>query len=329
MRSKFRIAIATSIMAVIGMDVGAVRAGEPDGPALVDALNSVFGKHKARASHAKGLCVKGMFTPTAGAASMSKAALFAKAVPFAGRFSMGGGNPKVPDHAKAAPRGLALKFDLGGGSSSDLVMLSTPMFFAKTPAQVLGFLQARVPGPDGKPDQEKIKAFAAANPETAKQGAWLAGQPVPASYASVNYWAIHAFTLTNAKGDVTTVKFKVVPAAGEAGLTDDEAKTKPADFYGDELKERLSKGPAAFDLVAIIGEKDDPTDDPTAEWPESSRKTVKLGSAAITTFEADAACDAGVFDPVNLADGISGPAKDPIFAVRSPAYAESLTRRSN
>jgi catalase len=118
-------------------------------------------------------------------------------------------------------------------------------------------------------------------------------------------------------------------ASSRSGLTDDEAKAKPGDFYSDELKERLAKGPASFDLVAIIGESGDPTDDPTAMWPEDARKTVKLGVIAITATEADASCDASTFDPANLADGIAGPTNDLIFAVRSPAYAVSLSRRSN
>jgi len=33
------------------------RAGEATPEALIDSLNAVFGKHKARASHAKGICV--------------------------------------------------------------------------------------------------------------------------------------------------------------------------------------------------------------------------------------------------------------------------------
>lgn len=331
MRSKTSLAAGVALaIAIAGVTQPmTASAEEPTGEALVDALNAIFGKHKARSSHAKGQCLKGTFTPTADAAALSKAGHFAKPVPVLGRFSMGGGNPKVPDTAKPAPRGFALRFDPGGGASSDLVLASSPMFFAKTPTQMLGFLQARVPGPDGKPDPEKIKAFAAANPDTAKQGAWLASHPIPVSYAAVNYWAVHVFTLNNAKGVAHSVKFKAVPSGGETGLTDDEAKAKSADFYADELKERLAKGPASFDLMAIIGEAGDPADDPTAIWPEEARKSVKLGTIAITATEAEASCDAVTFDPANLADGIAGPANDRIFAVRASAYAASLTRRSN
>ncbi|WP_236960976.1 catalase [Methylobacterium durans] len=175
-----------------------------------------------------------------------------------------------------------------------------------------------------------MKAFGAANPETTRQAAWLNARPVPASFAGVDYWGVHAYTLTNANGDATVAKLKWVAAAGQLGLSDDEAKAKPDSFYADELKERLSQGPARFDLVAVLAETGDTTNDPTVAWPEENRKTVKLGTVAITALEPDATCDAGTFDPVvDLPEGVAGPADDPMFAIRSPAYAVSLFRRTN
>lgn len=325
--SQSRSTVCAALAALLVTSAPAL-ANEPSGEQLVDALNKVFGKQKARASHAKGQCVSGTFTPTAEAAKLSASPSFAKPVPVLARFSMGGGNPKISDATKTAVRGFSFRLD-PDGKSSDFAFINTPVQFAKTPAQFHGFLEARFPGPDGKPDPEKIKAFAAANPETTNQGKWLASRPVPASYAGVNYWGVHAFTLANAAGEKKIVKLKLVPAAGEAGLSDDEAKAKPADFLVDELKERVGKGAASFDLVAILGEAGDPTNDATAMWPEESRKSVKLGALAVSKIEDNAACDATTFDPTQLAPGIEGPADDPLFAIRAPAYAVSLSRRAN
>jgi len=225
-------------------------------------------------------------------------------------------------------RGFALRFS---GQTGDmvLVLISAPVFSTKTPQQLLEFVTVRLPGPDGKPDAEKIKAFTAANPETGKQAAWLNARPVPASFAGVDYWGVHAYTLTNGQGETKLVKLKVIAAAGQLGLTDDELKAKPDNFYSDELKDRLGKGPAAFDLAAILGEAGDPTNDVTATWPEENRKTVKLGTIAIAAIEPDATCDAATFDPVvDLPEGVSGPANDPMFEIRSPTYAISLSRRT-
>jgi catalase len=207
--------------------------------------------------------------------------------------------------------------------------VSAPVFSTKTPRQLLDFITVRLPGPDGKPDPEKIKAFATANPETTRQAAWLNARPVPASFAGVDYWGVQAYTLTNAQGQARIAKLKAVAGAGQLGLSDDDLKTKPDNFYADELKERLGQGPVTFDFVAILGEPGDPTGDSTAMWPEENRKTVKLGTIALTALEANAVCDEKTTDPVlNLPEGVAGPANDPLFEIRSPAYAISRSRRA-
>ena len=180
----------------------------PSGPAkaqqvapvdLVDALNGLFGKHAGdRAAHTKGICLTGTFTPSADAAKLSKAPHFAKEVPVIARFSLGGGNPSAPDNAQDNVRGLAVKFDLGNGANTDLVTISAPMFFVQTPALFVEFLKTVATG-----DQDKLKAFFAAHPESTRQNAWLTSHPVPASYAGVGYWGVHAFTFTNAAGEAT------------------------------------------------------------------------------------------------------------------------------
>jgi catalase len=302
----------------------------PDPEAIADAFEAVSGKHPgARLSGAKGVCVSGSFAPSPEAAGLSEAPHFAaEEVPVTGRFSMGGGNPKVSDKTKAVTRGFAVR--MGGGEAGDLVlvMISAPVFVARTPEQLMGLLAARVPAADGKPDPEKVKAFAAANPETTRQAAWLNARPVPASFAGVGYWGVHAFTLTDAGGEATVAKLKAVPAAGALSLGDEELQAKPDSFYADELKDRLGRGPAAFDLVAVLGQAGDPTDDATAAWPEEDRESVRLGTISIAAIEPDATCDAATFDPVDLPDGVAGPAADPMFEIRSPTYAVALSRRA-
>ena len=117
-------AIAALILA--GSAVAAF-AADPTPADLVDALNSVFGKHPGdRAAHTKGFCVTGQFTPSADAPKLSKAPHFAKPVPVIARFSLGGGDPKAPDNAQDNVRGLAVKFDLGNGAATDIVTISAP-----------------------------------------------------------------------------------------------------------------------------------------------------------------------------------------------------------
>jgi catalase len=322
---SFATRVTLSLLALaflVGTSISA-EADDPNAADLVDALNGVFGKHAhTRAGHAKGYCVTGSFTPSTEAPSLSKAPQFSKTVPVIGRFSMGGGNPEAPDNAKDNVRGLALRFDLGDGANTDLVMISAPVFLAKTPKDFFDLLTAIASG-----DKEKVGAYFAAHPESKNQGAWLNARPVPASFAGVNYWGVHAFTMTDADGKETLMKFKAIPGAGELGLTDEEAEAKGANFLDDELKERLSNGPVAFDLVAIIGQDGDVTDDATALWDENNREKKPLGKVTIEATAPEATCNAFSFLPANVAEGVAGPANDPIFQIRSPAYIVSFTRR--
>jgi catalase len=325
-----RIVTMTTLAALSSMAFAGSGAQAKDPETIVNDLNAIFGKQGAnmRASHAKGQCVTGSFKPGADAPGLTKSASFAKDVPVLGRFSMGGGNPKIADNAKTAIRGFAFKLDPNGKAPSEFVFGSAPVQFARTLEQMAGFLEVRAPGPDGKPDADKIKAFGDANPDTKRLGAYLASKPAPASYAGVTYFGVHAYTATNAAAKAQVFKFKLIPAA-EAGLTDDEAKAKPTDFLVAELTERLTKGPAMFSLVAIMGEAGDATDDASSQWKdEDTRKTVVLGTLSVAAIEDNKTCDAGVFDPTILADGIAGPKDDPLFAARSPAYAISATRRA-
>ena len=128
---------------------------------LIDGLNGVFGAHaKMRAAHTKGICVKGTFTPTAEAAALSKAPMFAAPVPLVGRFSLGGGNPAASDGQKDNVRGIAMHFQLPDGSVSDLLLISAPIFVAKTPEQFLELLRTVA-----TKDKAKIDAFFQANPD--------------------------------------------------------------------------------------------------------------------------------------------------------------------
>ena len=52
-----------------------------------------------------------------------------------------------------------------------------------------------------------------------------------------------------------------------------------------------------------------------------------LGTVAIADIVPDATCNAFTFDPTNVPAGMAGPADDPLWDIRSPTYAISLSRR--
>ena len=128
---------------------------------IVDALNAVHGVHTGfRAAHAKGSCCRGSFVAAAEASGLCVAPhLQGAEVPVTVRFSNGSGRPTRADGARDE-RGMAVKFHLPDGRTTDIVSLSLPVFFVRTPEDFLAFLDAQRPDPaTGKPDLEKVQAF--------------------------------------------------------------------------------------------------------------------------------------------------------------------------
>jgi catalase len=294
---------------------------------IVDALKAVASlPPEARASFARGRCVRGTYAPSDQAKEITKSRSFTKPSRVLARFSAAGGNPKMADTDKRLLRGFS--FRLGSdGQRSEIFTQSAPVHFARTLDQMLAFLQARLPGPNGKPDTTRLETFSAANPETLHQAGYIAAHPPPASFARTTYWGVHAFPATNSKGETRFIKFKVAPVGEKGRLTGDEARTKAADLLRHDLESRIAARDIRFSVMALLDRPGDPVMDVTIRWPdEDEREAVRLGTIVITGVEADEACDEPIFNPANLAEGIGHP-PDKMFAARRAAYAISQTRR--
>lgn len=302
-------------------------AAEPSATDLVDSLNGVFGKHSgARASHAKGFCAEGSFTPAHGVGKFTQAKMFGEKSLHADlRFSIGGGNPAAPDKSRSV-RGLSVRLT-GAGETYDLVLISEPVFFASTPASFVSFLQARYPDPTTKkPDPAKIEAHNQHFPESKLQLSMLASHAAPVSYGSTPYYSNHAFRFVNHDGGTTWARLVAEPVAGTRYLTANEEKSLPDVFLEAELKARLEKAPVEFDLFAQPKGAHDSITDPAAAWSGEQPK-VALGRLAVTRL-APQSCDPDVFVPTTLPAGVE-PADDPILKARAAAYAVSKSRRAN
>jgi catalase len=248
-------------------------------------------------------------------------------VPVVVRFSVGGGNPKAPDNARSQ-RNLALQFDLPGGERWQMGNISAPVFGAATPEQFLGRLESLAPDPETRrPNPDKVKAFADANPAVLLQGKWFASQPVPASYAKVNYWGVHGFGFVNASGQKQAGKWIFEPVGGTQGLSDDEAKAKGTDFLADDLRQRVAAGGVTFDFNLQLAQPGDPLDSAVTPLPDD-RKKVTLGRLTIKSVSPDATgpCLAITYNPMILPKGVE-PSADPMLAARAAPYAISLGRR--
>ena len=294
---------------------------------IVDALKAATADPRnARADFARGQCVRGTYAASDRAEEITKSRSFTKPSRILARFSVSGDNPRAADTDKSLLRGFGIK--LGNDDHlSNILVQSAPVHFARTLDQMLAFLKARLPGPDGKPDLEKVRAFSAANRETLHQENYIASHPLPGSFASTTYWGVHAFPATNSNGETRFIKFKVAPVGGEVTLTEEEAKARSADFLHDDFENRIGTGDVRFNVMALLDCPGDPTGDVTIRWlDEDRRETVRLGTIVITGVEPNDACDASIFNPANLAEGIGHP-PDQIFAARRAAYAISLEKR--
>src|SRR3954453_14796716 len=184
---------------------------------LVDGINATYGSHPGRrAVHAKGVLCSGIFTPTGSAAALSGAPHFAgPPIRAHVRFSNGGGDPSVPDGTRDA-RGMAVKFYLPDGGTTDIVAISLPVFFTRTPEDLLVFNEARRPDPStGQPDMDKVGAFLAEHPETVAGVTAAITHPAPASYAGLTYHGIHTFGFVAADDSVRYGRYHLVPENGE------------------------------------------------------------------------------------------------------------------
>ncbi|SDM72216.1 catalase [Oryzisolibacter propanilivorax] len=310
---------------------GAAARDDTDPTALVNQLEASTGKFAGqRRSGAKGICAAGEFIGSEQARALSTASAFSgRAVPVLARFSVVGANPKAPDNTRTQ-RNLALQFDLPGGEQWQMGNISSPVFGAATPAQFLGRLQSLQPDPaTGKPDPTRVKAFADANPEVLLQAKYLAAQPVPASFAAVNYWGVHAFGFVDAQGRTHWGKWLFEPVGGTQGLSDEEARARGAQFLFADLRERVRQGRAAFDFNLELAEAGDRLDSPVVPLPADRRK-VNLGRLTITSVAADDSgagpCAAPTFVPLVLPRGVVASA-DPMLAARAAPYAISQGRR--
>jgi catalase len=288
--------------------------------AAVDAINAVSGTHPGhRAAHAKGTLMAGTFTPTPEAARLTRAAhMQGEPARVTVRFSNGGGDPGVPDYAREG-RGMAVKFYLPDGSKTDIVGLSLPCFFVRTPEDFLDFTLAR------KDPERLMPPFLEAHPEALPAIQAALGADPPASYAACAYNSIHAYRWIAPDGEQRVVRYRFEPEAGERTLSGDEARAGGRDYLQEEL---VARGESAFRLLVTVGAEGDDPDDPTVAWPDD-RERAEVGRLVVDgrETEREQEGDILVFDPTRVTDGIELTG-DAILRFRPRAYSVSVARRT-
>lgn len=303
-----------------------ISPGQPAPQQMVNALYSAFGDNHSRAVHAKGILASGTFEPSTEARMLTKARLFTPhSMPVVVRFSDFTGIPNIPDTAgEANPRGLALKFNLPDGTEADVVAHSFNGFPTATTEEFRQLLLAIGASGPGASKPTPLDTFLGEHP-IAKT--FLTTQKPPAaSYGTLSYYGVNSFQFTAPNGSRTFVRYRFVPRSGESFVSAQDLPFKGPNYLQEELPDRLSKGPIAFDWYAQIADATDAVADPSIAWPEN-RQLVKLGTVRVDRLVTDpATVDKGtMFRPLNVPDGID-PA-DPMLGVRQAAYPLSFEHR--
>ena len=295
----------------------------------IAAVDEALGRFDggSRTLHAKGVLCRGTFTATPEAARLTRAPhMQGDEVPVTVRLSNGSGNPKGAD-AMPDGRGMATKFYLPDGARTDIVALTLPCFFVRTPEDFVSFTRASKPFIAGQPGP-RFALYLATHREAWRAVAAALRWQAPVSYATCLYNALHAYKWVAADGTERFVRYTWVPAAGEHSLSRAEAKRRDHDYLQEELRERLAGEPIRFTLSVQIAAPGDPTNDATAVWPDD-RERVDVGTLELTEFETgrEQGDDVLVFDPVRVIDGIEL-SDDPLPMLRSQAYSISVERRT-
>ncbi len=292
----------------------------------IDAIRGTGGAQPgARALHAKGKLYRGTFTATAQAAQLSRAThLDGSPVPALIRFSNGSGNPAQRDNVPGI-RGMAVKFTLPDGSTTDVSTQTARLFASSTPDGFVDLLRAMRPGVTAP---LRLAGYIVTHPGFVGALPILrAANRVPASYATVAYYGLHAFRWVAADGSARFVRYHLVPDAGEEFVPSRVASGLSANFLTDELDQRIASGPVQFSYQVQIAGDGDSTVDPSKPW--RSTETVTVGTLEITGVdtEREHGGDIVVFDPMRVTDGIE-PSDDPVLRFRTHAYSASVKLRT-
>jgi len=297
---------------------------------VVDAFEAALGPITThRPSHPKGICAAGTFQANAEGTRLVAAPVFTgQPIPAIIRLGVAGVNPRASDTARST-RGLSFRLETPQGDIWDTASISAPIFGARTPEMLVAGLLARRPmAGTNQPDPAAVAGFVQANPESTLQGRWLASVTPPASWATTPYWGVNTFRFRGQDGQVRPARWRFEPAAGTERLTEERMRVLGTDFLAAEIRERVARGPVAFDMFLQFPTAGDDLDNPTVAWPED-RPRIAVGRLAITSVEAGAGgpCDGISFLNLDQEPGITF-SDDATLHARTAPYAVSLSRRS-
>ncbi|AIR89197.1 catalase [Pseudomonas cremoricolorata] len=320
------------------------RSAGARGPLLLDDFHLIeklahFNRENIpeRRVHAKGSGAYGTFTVTADITRYSSAKLFdhiGKQTETFLRFSTVGGERGSAD-TERDPRGFALKFYTEEGNW-DIVGNNTPVFFIRDPLKFPDFIhtQKRHPQTNLK-NAQMMWDFWSHSPEALHQVTILfSDRGLPDGYRHMHGFGSHTYSLINAQGQRTWVKWHFKTQQGIKNLSGEEAARlagSDPDYAQRDLFEAIERGdfPKWTACIQVMSEeqaaqRSENPFDVTKTWSQKEFPLIEVGVLELNRNPLNyfAEVEQATFGPSNMVPGV-GLSPDRMLQGRVFAYADA------
>jgi len=298
-----------------------------------------------RVVHAKGSGAYGTFTVTHDLSAFTKAKLFAevgKQTETFLRFSTVGGEKGSAD-TERDPRGFALRFYTEEGNW-DLVGNNTPVFFLKDPIKFPDFIHTQKRQPDSNVKSANMMFdFWSQAPESLHQVTILFSERgTPDGYRHMDGFGSHTYSLINADGQRTYVKWHFKTRQGIKNLDSAEAVRiagSDPDHAGRDLFDAIAAGDyPQWDVKVQLATQQQLDDweertgwnpfDLTKVWPHGDFPLLTVGLLELNRNPRNyhAEVEQAAFSPANVPPGM-GYSPDKMLQGRLFAYHDAQLYR--
>lgn len=320
------------------------RSAGPRGPLLLDDFHLIeklahFNRENIpeRRVHAKGSGAYGTFTVTRDITGYTSAKLFeqvGKQTETFLRFSTVGGERGSAD-TERDPRGFAVKFYTEEGNW-DIVGNNTPVFFIRDPLKFPDFIHTQKRHPQSNlKNAQMMWDFWSHSPEALHQVTILfSDRGIPDGYRHMHGFGSHTYSLINAKGERTWVKWHFKTQQGIKNLAPADAArlagTDP-DYAQRDLFEAIERGdyPRWTVCIQVMSEaeaasRDENPFDVTKTWSQKDYPLIEVGVLELNRNPLNyfAEVEQAAFGPSNMVPGV-GLSPDRMLQGRVFAYADA------
>ena len=320
------------------------RSAGPRGPLLLDDFHLIeklahFNRENIpeRRVHAKGSGAYGTFTVTRDVTEYTSARLFdgiGKQTETFLRFSTVGGERGSAD-TERDPRGFAVKFYTEEGNW-DIVGNNTPVFFIRDPLKFPDFIHTQKRNPQTNlKSAQMMWDFWSHSPEALHQVTILfSDRGIPDGYRHMHGFGSHTYSLINAEGQRTWVKWHFKTQQGIKNLTPADAAriagTDP-DYAQRDLFEAIEQGnyPRWTVCIQVMSEEEaanraENPFDVTKTWSQKEYPLIEVGVLELNRNPLNyfAEVEQAAFGPSNMVPGV-GLSPDRMLQGRVFAYADA------